>query len=157
MTESESLKQTEIDTRIHIDRVRFYMMQMVHDLLNRIMKHDASKLGPEELPIFAKVNHKLKASTYGSPEYKELLKELGPALEHHYRNNTNHHPDALPNGINDFSLCDVLELMADWMAAVERHDNGNIFSSIEHNKTRFRMSDQLCKILENTAKKLKTS
>ena len=36
-------------------------------------------------------------------------------------------------------------------AAGERNKDGNIFVSIQKNKKRFNMSDQLCKILENTA------
>ena len=42
----------------------------------------------------------------------------------------------------------------DWKAATERHDNGNIFKSIEINKKRFEMSDQLCDIFTNTATRL---
>ena len=42
----------------------------------------------------------------------------------------------------------------DWKAATERHDTGNIFKSIEINKERFKLSDQLCDIMINTANRL---
>jgi len=40
-------------------------------------------------------------------------------------------------------------------SAGERYENGNIYKSIEHNKDRFNISDQLIDIFTNTAKKLK--
>ena len=51
-------------------------------------------------------------------------------------------------------LFDVLELFIDWKAAGERHGNGNIYKSIEINKERFKMSDQLVDIFTNTAERL---
>lgn len=49
------------------------------------------------------------------------------------------------------TLFDVIEMFMDWKAATERMDTGDIYKSIEFNKGRFAMSDQLCKIFENTA------
>lgn len=39
----------------------------------------------------------------------------------------------------------------DWKAAGERHKDGNILKSIEINKDRFGMSEQLVDIFKNTA------
>ncbi len=62
-------------------------------------------------------------------------------------------PEDFRPGINGMDLFDVLEMFFDWKAAGERH-NGNIYDSIEKNKDRFQMSDQLVSIFQNTAKKL---
>jgi hypothetical protein len=42
----------------------------------------------------------------------------------------------------------------DWKAATERHADGNIMQSIEINKGRFELSEQLCDIMRNTAIRL---
>jgi len=49
-------------------------------------------------------------------------------------------------------LFDIIELLMDWKASSERHDDGNIYKSLEINKDRFQMSDQLIQIFKNTAK-----
>lgn len=52
--------------------------------------------------------------------------------------------------IENMNLIDVLEMLCDWKAASERHNDGNIKKSIEINANRFGLSPQLVKILENT-------
>jgi hypothetical protein len=52
--------------------------------------------------------------------------------------------------VNDMSLLDMLEMLVDWKAASERHNDGNIRRSIEINANRFGLSPQLVRILENT-------
>jgi hypothetical protein len=49
------------------------------------------------------------------------------------------------------TLMDVVEMFFDWMAAVERHDNGDINRSIEINKDRFGYDDMIASIFRNTA------
>lgn len=142
--------EVELDTRKHIERVQYYMGIVIDELLNRSRNHDKTKLGPEEFPYFCKVHGKLKTSVYGSEEYKEFLKELGPALSHHY-NSYGHHPEHYANGINGMDLCDLVEMFCDWMAATERHNNGNIHKSIDHNRSRFGMESQTCAFMANTA------
>jgi hypothetical protein len=94
---------------------------------------------------FIRLTPKLKSSTYGSSEYKQFLKELGPALEHHYANNR-HHPEHFPNGYRDMNLIDIVEMFCDWVAATKRHDNGDIMRSFDLNKKRFCMSDDIVSI-----------
>ena len=93
---------------------------------------------------------KLIGLTYGSQEYKDSLKELGPALQHHYKHNS-HHPEHYENGIDGMSLTDIVEMLCDWKAAAERHSDGDLAKSIEINCKRFNMSDQLTTILKNEA------
>jgi hypothetical protein len=45
---------------------------------------------------------------------------------------------------------DLMEMVADWKAASERHNDGNIMKSIEHNTGRFDIAPQLAQILKNT-------
>jgi hypothetical protein len=57
-------------------------------------------------------------------------------------------------GIYGMSLLDLIEMLADWKAAGMRHANGNIEQSLEINRKRFDMSDQLFEIFKNTVKEL---
>jgi len=75
------------------------------------------------------------------------------ALDHHYENNR-HHPDHFKNGIQDMNLVDLIEMICDWKAATLRHNNGNIFKSIEISQERFKFSDEIKQILLNTAELL---
>ncbi|MGI5060542.1 hypothetical protein E4N89_06100 [Treponema denticola] len=141
------------DTLIHIKRVNELLLQFTKEIIDRAIQHDNSKLQEPEKPLFDKMTPLLKGLTYGSDDYKKALDELKPALDHHYANNS-HHPEHYKNGIDDFTLIDLVEMFIDWKAASERHDDGDIFRSIEINKNRFGISEQLCKILKNTAAKI---
>lgn len=95
------------------------------------------------------VNFVLADCTYGSDEYKEFLKGLKPALDRHYKNNR-YHPEHFKNVIKGMNLIDVLELICDWKASSERHEDGDVYKSIELNQDRFNYSDDLKSILKNT-------
>jgi rubrerythrin len=58
------------------------------------------------------------------------------------------------SGIYGMSLLDLIEMLADWKAAGMRHANGNITQSLEINRQRFDMSDQLFEVFQNTVKEL---
>lgn len=138
------------DTMLHIKRVAELLNIAACELLRRAQVHDKSKLEYPEKEAFDIYTPKLASSTYGSDEYKEFLKSLNVALKHHYENNS-HHPEHYGNGVAGMDLFDLIEMFFDWKAAGERHHNGNIFKSIEINKDRFNLSDQLTSILMNTA------
>lgn len=138
------------ETLKHILRIQELLHQCAKNILDRADKHDRSKLSEKEKSIFDVFTPKLKNSTYGSDEYKSYLDEMKPALDNHYKENMNHHPDALENGINDMDLLDMIEMIVDWKCASERHDNGNILKSIEINQKRFKMSEQLVYLFQNT-------
>lgn len=145
---SESHDSTE-DTKRHADRVRQLLSFATYELTARGRSHDASKLREPELSIFNEFTPKLKTSTFGSEEYKRHLAEMGEGLAHHYVQNS-HHPEHFPEGIDGMTLIDLVEMLMDWKAATERHDNGDISRSIRLNAERFRMAPQLVKILDNT-------
>ncbi len=133
----------------HIDRVRELLRICENILRDRGISHDKTKLDSPEVELFSEYTSKLADVTYGSDEYNEFLKELKPALEHHYANNR-HHPEKHREGVNDMTLIDVLEMLCDWKASSEQHSDGNILKSIEHNTKRFGLDSQLTKILLNT-------
>jgi hypothetical protein len=138
------------ETLSHVRRVGELLTGCVADLMRRAVNHDASKFSEEEWPYFEAATEKLKGLTYGSEEYKQSLAELKPAIDHHNANNA-HHPEFHPRGIDSMTLLDLMEMLADWKAATERHSDGNLFRSIEVNEKRFNIGPQLSKILINTS------
>lgn len=144
---------SKADTLLHIKRVNQLLTEAASELIRRANVHDNSKLESPEKELFDAYTPKLKNCTYGSDEYKEFLKGLKVALDHHYKNNS-HHPEHYENGVNGFDLFDLIEMFFDWKAATERHADGDIIKSIEINKGRFELSEQLCDIMRNTALRL---
>ncbi len=141
---------TNFQTMQHIRMVQRLLHFVVKEMLDRADAHDQSKLERPEVALFTEFTPKLAGCTYGSAEYEEFRKKMGPALAHHYARNS-HHPEHFKNGIEDMTLLDILEMFVDWKASSIRHHDGNIRKSIEHNANRFGLSPQLVKILENTA------
>lgn len=141
------------DTNNHIKRVQSLLLDIVINLLGRAQKHDFSKLESPEKELFDEYTPKLKNCTYGSEEYKKFLSGLKIALDHHYSLH-DHHPEHTDKGIEGMSLLSLIEMFADWKAATERHADGSISKSIEINKTRFKISDQLEQVFKNTQKEL---
>jgi hypothetical protein len=138
------------DTLRHIRRVGELINVVIISLLKRIGQHDATKIDDSsEKALFDEYTPKLKGVTYGSEEYQSFLDALKPALEHHYSVHR-HHPEHFENGVDDMNLIDLIEMLMDWKAASERHNDGNIRKSLEINAKRFKMNAKLTKILENT-------
>jgi hypothetical protein len=143
------------DTQEHANKVQYYIDILINEL-NRIKRiHDKSKMSFPEVGYFAKYGPMLKDLTYGSDEYKKCLSEMKPGVDHHYQNNS-HHPEYHKDGIKGMDLINVVEMICDWYAASQRHNNGDIFVSIEKNKERFKMPDELASILKNTIKFIKS-
>lgn len=142
------------DTLDHIVEVGKRLDVASNLLIVRKLVHDASKLQPPEKEAFDEHTPKLRALTYGTPEYEESRKALGEALKHHYANNS-HHPEHYENGIRGMSLLDLIEMICDWSAAVKRHADGDLMKSVEINQERFGYSDELKQIFLNTIKELK--
>jgi hypothetical protein len=143
----------KLETIKHIHRVRHFLCLMIQELDNRARNHDLSKLESPEAEIFGEYTPELAKTEYDSPEYKDLLGKVKPAIEHHYAKNR-HHPEHWPNGIDDMTLLDIVEMLSDWRAATERNKNGNIRTSIEKNTVRYNMSPQLAQIMQNTVREM---
>lgn len=143
------------DTKDHIIKVQHRMNDVLTNLAERAAAHDLTKLEEPEKSAYDrlmeyKATHEV---VYGSPEYAESLKLLGPALEHHYAHNS-HHPEHWPDGIAGMSLLSIIEMLCDWKAASERTKQGSIAQSLAHNQQRFSIDPQLARILENTVREL---
>ena len=149
----ETKYNSEAETRKHIARVVELLLEVAKNLLTRANVHDRSKLEEPEKSTFDKITQDLKGMTYGSDLYKEKLKEFAPALSHHYEKNS-HHPEHFPKGISGMSLLDIIEMLGDWKAATERHADGSLEKSLEINKGRFEIGDQLLSILKNTKREM---
>lgn len=145
---SEPYDSTQ-DTKDHVNRVRELIHEGTGNLFARALVHDKSKLESPEKEAFDVLTPRLKGLAYGSEEYRASLRELKPALDHHYAHNS-HHPEHFENGVVGMTLFDLVEMLMDWKAASERHATGDIRQSVEHNTGRFGLSDQLASILRNT-------
>lgn len=152
---TEKQQATNAATLTHVLAVQHQLNKIIQHLMHRGEVHDASKLTSPEVEVFAEFGSKLAKLTYGSPEYEENLKAMGPALEHHYASKGNmHHPEHWEGGVNDMTLVDVVEMFCDWCAAAERQHNGNILKTLEVVGQKYAIDPQLLAILKNTAKML---
>lgn len=138
------------DTYAHILTVQRFLLRIVTDLQRRLTEHDMTKLESPEREAYDTMTERLRATPYGSEEYRATLREMKPALRHHYEHNP-HHPEAHEDGILGMSLVDLLEMLADWKAAALRQPNSlGLTKSIEVNQERFGYSDDVKRLLLNT-------
>lgn len=144
------MSENKFKTLRHIETVRNYISAVISELLNRSICHDQSKLQPPEVAIFEEYTPRLRGVSYGSDEYKAMMKEMEVAIDHHNSVNR-HHPEHFENGIEGMTLIDLIEMLCDWKAATMRHDDGDLFKSINLNSNRFAISHQLEQIMINTA------
>ena len=141
---------SKADTLEHIRTVQMFMNSIINQLMSRAQYHDASKLSPPEKAFFDEWTPKLSGVTYGSDEYREMLAEMKPAIDHHQQNN-GHHPEYFGQaGVYGMDLLDLVEMICDWKAATMRHNDGDIKRSIEINEKRFSMPPYLVSLLKNT-------
>lgn len=138
------------ETYAHSQRVGELIIELVKELLARSTCHDRSKTEEPELSVFNEYTPKLKDTTYGSEQYKSYLAAMGKGLAHHYKVNR-HHPEFHPDGIDSMTLVDLIEMLADWKAATERHADGSLEASLQVQAGRFGIERQLLRILYNTA------
>ena len=148
---TEPAYDSTADTLKHSLRVGALLAPVIAELVDRSVKHDLSKTQPPELEIFNEFTPKLKTSTYGSEEYKSFLEAMGEGLRHHYAHNR-HHPEHFgPLGLAGMTLVDLIEMLAVWKAATERHADGDLARSLEIQRERFGIKSPLDAILRNTA------
>jgi hypothetical protein len=134
----------------HITLVQRLLLSAQIELARRIVTHDQTKLYSPEWEMYREAIPKLEKLTYGSEEYKALVREMqdGP-LKHHFEHNR-HHAEHFENGTNGMNLFDVLEMLTDWIAHTKLRADGDIAKSIEINSERFGISPQLKQIMRNT-------
>ena len=139
-------------TFTHKGWVLLYGIEFSGRLMRRVLVHDLSKMMPDEMDGFVRVIDHLRATEYMSERYKELLAEIGPSLQNHYRRNS-HHPEHHRRGLEGMDLLDVVEMFLDWRASCKRYKDGDILSSVRRNQKRFRLGTKLSEILANEARR----
>jgi hypothetical protein len=137
------------DVLLHISEVKEYLEEIISELKKRGEAHDRTKLQEPEFDIFVSTREKFKKVNYGTPEYQECVELAKPAIEHHYKNNR-HHTAFHQNGINDMTLVDIVEMIADWMAANRRSPDKELVDTLEYAKNKYGIDEQLFKIINNT-------
>lgn len=143
------MSANKFKTLRHIEAVRNYLSEVIREILLRQENHDQTKLQSPEVEVFEEYTPKLKNCTYGSEEYLRYMKEMKTAITHHHLYNR-HHPEYFAKGFQDMNLIDLIEMLCDWKAATLRHNDGDIYKSLEINKKRFNFSDDMLHILKNT-------
>ena len=134
----------------HIHEVRGHLNTLRDEMYAAGLAHDWSKAEPEEEALFIPVELRFP---YGTDEYEAVKASVSGAVEHHYAKNR-HHPEHHDEGVKGMTLVDVCEMFCDWLAATKRCEKDNIHASIDYNKKRFKMSDELVSILHNTAREV---
>jgi hypothetical protein len=126
-------------------------MQRIADILRlRGEIHDNDKLEVRSFDAFYTIVKDFDFCKFGSEDYFKTLKKIEPALNEHYRKSL-HHPEHNENGINGMTLIDLMEMLVDWKSASSAYNGGKFEESLEIERKRFLISDQLFEILENTA------
>lgn len=139
------------DTLDHIEIIQsIFNTIIIPELQKRSEMHDKSKLSSPEKETYDKYIPMLQKVKYGTKEYYEIRdKMVQEGTKHHYEMNR-HHPEHFENSdISKMNLIDVLEMLVDWYAASQRSDTG-FEKGFAGNCERFKISDQLKSILENT-------
>lgn len=134
--------QTQWGTTCHKTRVLWHTLQFCWELIKRVLAHDLSKYSWSEASHLARTIDRLSETTYGSDEYEELKSEVDAMLDHHYKNN-DHHPEHHGGDVYDMDLFQFCEMVIDWYAATHRHDDGDIYESIEHNSQEYGIGPNL--------------
>lgn len=140
------------DVKEHIGLVQKWIEDFRSILAGRGKVHDASKLRSPEKEMFDEFTWRLKNTEFGSEEYEQQLKNMGEALQNHYKSNS-HHPEHYPNGIDGMTLYEVVEMVCDWMAAAEKKD---VPVDMDYLQKRFNISPQLRSIIENQFREIDT-
>jgi len=120
----------------HIALVRKSLGKLARRLQERAQVHDLSKFQEDEFGGFVEINKIARQYPYGSPEYKESIKD-NQAVSLHYSRNS-HHPEHHPGEINDMGLLDLIEMVADWKAASETYGQTSFEQSIDKSIERFK-------------------
>ena len=143
----------DFDKRLeqHKEGVKNYL-EIITMLLNtRALTHDNSKSSEEEYKYYKMANSVNRNDFKTYEEYLDYITPtLNKGLKHHYENNR-HHPEFFDNGIDDMTLIDIMEMIADWCIAIKQNGK-DLYEEIQYNFDKYNVSEQLRKIIINTYK-----
>lgn len=132
----------------HKASVKTKLMFLVHELEKRAENHDNSKLQQPEAGYLIAMD-KEGRKKYGSKEYFEKMKRWEKFFKHHYENNR-HHPDHFQNGVDGMNLIDLCEYVVDIISYYDNMHVEDAIQTINEQKDRFKLDEQLTQILKNT-------
>lgn len=143
------------NNEVHQAYVRYFIDRMIEDIEHRRDIHDDSKLSPEEILGFANGLPYLENSGIGEDMKMppDISDNLNKAVAHHYQVN-DHHPEYFENLFEGMDLMTLIELVADWRAAMIRSGNTNYEASIQYGMKKYKMPEYFANILRNTFQKL---
>lgn len=148
MSTDEGLSLHLADVAQHRLWVAHALLTVITILTERAVTHDLSKYEDAERAIYAATLPALQRAVYGTPDYREAVATLGPALTHHYAVNR-HHPEHHAHGVDDMTLIDVIEMVCDWVAAAKR-TNETVASRLDALADRFAVTPQMQHLIANT-------
>jgi len=122
----------------HNRLVASYLINLACAMEKRAIVHDASKLSVDEFTGFVQINRIAREHEYGSQEYKDSIKKTDAVALHYSRNP--HHPEHYKSGVDDMSLVDLIEMVADWKAASETYGQTSLEEALEIQAKRFGLS-----------------
>lgn len=137
------------DADAHREIIHEVMLRLINDLRNRDTNHDKSKYEDPERACYDKYIPMLKEAKYGSKEYEEIRKKMAEeGLDHHYSVNR-HHPEHFENGIEGFTLVDLVEYFSDTFAASQKSDT-SYADGLKINAEKHKLPPLLQQIFVNT-------
>ena len=152
---NDDTTKTIITVLRHITLVREALLSISQNLEKQMLRHDLSKFYEDEFFGFTQINRVAREHKYGSPEYQASLRAVEPnPIKLHYSRNS-HHPEHYKNGIDDMSLIDIIEMVADWYAASLTYGQTSFEESLEISIKRFNLSPEqiyLVKLIANEIK-----
>jgi len=137
------------DTLMHISEVSENISRMITDLKARALSHDRSKLEAFEFDAFVQTRPKFKLANYGTPEYQECVDMIKPSIDHHYLVNR-HHTGFYSDGFAGMNLLDILEMIADWVAAARRSPDLTFRESLPRAYQKYSIPENMQKHIEAT-------
>jgi len=129
--------------------VMWYIIRICFVLLKRGLLHDLSKYSSRESASFRDWTIAIQNVAYDSDEYEQIATQFAKDCQIHYSANK-HHPQYWPNGIDDMSPIDLIEMLCDWKAK-SRNGKG-IIRSIDINSERFNYDETFKNGLARAAK-----
>lgn len=138
--ELNEVSKTIVKILSHNLLVASYLGRLADLIKGRVLVHDSSKFSDDEFIGFVHINQIAREHEYGSPEYMKSIKETNTVALHYSRNP--HHPEHHPNGIDDMSLFDIIEMVADWKAASETYGQTSLEDALATHTERFGLRDE---------------
>ena len=133
--------------------VKIGVQRIIDNLYHRGESHDDDKLDGDILDSFYNVSNRFENVKFGSVEYEQNLEFLKPVLDKHYETN-DHHPQHNKDGISGMNFMSMLEMLVDWKSASSAYGDNTFEESMQINKKRFGIDEQLYEVMRNTAKSL---